>query len=135
MQRKTWFVAAVILAGLRATAASAQSTEYKVPPTATADLVALCTQRSNDPQADAAIAYCYGYAEGAVDVVLSYGAVGKQSRRPICVPSPAPALNQVMADFVAWAGKDPTNLQKPATVGLVSYLVTRFPCPGSGGRR
>ena len=135
MQRKAWFVAAVILAGLRATAASAQSTEYKVPPTTTADLVALCTQRSNDPQADAAIAYCYGYAEGAVDIVLSYTAAGKQSQRPICVPSPAPALNQVMAEFVAWAGRDSANLQKPATAGLVSFLVTRFPCPKTGSGR
>src|SRR5262245_26490585 len=135
MRHNAWFVAVVILAGLRVTAAGAQSTEYKVPPTTTADLVALCTQRSNDPRADAAIAYCYGYAEGAVDIVLSYSAAGKQSQRPICLPSPAPALNQVMADFVAWAGKDPANLQKPATVGLVSYLVTRFPCPRTGGGR
>jgi len=135
MQRKAWFFGVAILAGLATSAAHAQSTEYTVPPKTTADLVALCTQRSNDPRADAAIAYCYGFAEGAIDIVLSYAAVGKPSQRPICVPSPAPPLSQVMADFVAWAGKDSANLQKPAAVGLVSYLVTHFACPKTNDRR
>jgi hypothetical protein len=40
-----------------------------------------------------------------------------------------PKLSEVIADFATWANGDATNLQTPAVVGLVSYLVDRFPCP------
>lgn len=92
------------------------------------------------PASGAAIAYCYGFAEGAVDIVLSYSAAGPQSHRPFCLPSPAPKLSQVVGDFVAWANNDAAISQKPAVVGLARYLTEHFPCPNAsagsrGGKR
>jgi hypothetical protein len=140
MQRSVWLFAATISIGLKASVACAVVTHTAVPPTTTGDLVALCTPQSDDPNAAAATAYCYGFAEGAVDIVLSYSAAGPQSHRPFCLTSPTPKLGQVMSDFVAWANNDTAILQKPAVVGLVSYLTEHFPCPNAsaavhGGQR
>ena len=136
MQRSVWLFAAGVSIGLWTTVAGAVVTQDGVPPRTTADLVALCTPQSDDPQAGAAIAYCYGFAEGAVDIVMSYSAAGPQSHRPFCLPSPAPKLSQVVGDFVAWANNDAAISQKPAVVGLARYLTEHFPCPNaSAGSR
>jgi hypothetical protein len=133
MRHSVGFFAAAVSVGLGVSAAGAAITPDGVPPRTTADLVALCSPQSDDPQAGAATAYCYGFAEGAVDIVLSYSAAGPQSRRPFCLPSPPPKLSDVVADFVNWANGDAASLQKPAVVGLASYLVEHFPCPHAGG--
>lgn len=137
MQRSVGLFGAGVSIVLWATTAGAVVTQDGVPPRTTADLVALCTPQSDDPQAGAAAAYCYGFAEGAVDIVLSYSAAGPQSHRPFCLPSPVPKLSQVVGDFVAWANNDAAVLQKPAVVGLASYLVEHYPCPDAsrGGKR
>ena len=132
MRHSVGFFAAAVSVSLGASAADAAITQEGVPPKTTADLVALCSPHSDDPQAGAATAYCYGFAEGAVDVVLSYSAAGPASRRPFCLPSPAPKLSLVVADFVNWANSNPASLQQPAVVGLANYLVEHFPCPYAG---
>jgi hypothetical protein len=128
MRRSVWLLAAAISIGLKAPVAGAVLAQDGVPPRTTADLVALCGPQSDAAQAGEATAYCYGFAEGAVDIVLSYSAVGPQSHRPFCLPSPAPKVSQVLDDFIAWANNDAAILQKPAVVGLVGYLVKHFPC-------
>jgi len=140
MKRSVWLFAAGLSIGLKASVGSAVVAQDGVPPKTTADLVTLCTPQGDDPQASVATAYCYGFAEGAVEVVLSYSAAGPQSHRPFCLPSPAPKMSSVVGDFVAWANNDAAVLQKPAVVGLAGYLVERFPCPNAsatarGGKR
>lgn len=110
-------------------AASAAVTQDNFPAKSTGDLVALCTAAKDDPLATAALNYCQGFAEGAVEIALSYSAAGPQSRRPFCLPSPPPTLDQAAADFASWANSDPQRLQQQAIAGLVSYLIDRFPCP------
>lgn len=99
------------------------------PPKSTADLVALCTAQQNDPLEAAAVNFCQGFAEGAVEIALSYSAVSPPSRRPFCLPTPPPSLDQAASDFASWAGSDPARLQQPAVVGLINYLIERYPCP------
>jgi hypothetical protein len=140
MKRSVWLFAAGLLMGLKIPVAGAVVTQDGVPPRTTADFVALCTPQSDDPQAGAATAYCYGFAEGAVEIVLSYSAAGPQSHRPFCLPSPVPRVSQVVGEFVAWANNDAAILQKPAAVALAGYLVEHFPCPNTsatsrGGKR
>jgi len=120
---------AALSAGLLLPAARAAVTQDNFPPKTTADLVALCTAQKDDPLATAALNYCHGFAEGAVEIVLSYSAVGPQSHRPFCLPSPAPSHDQAVSDFAAWANADPKRLDQPAAVGLIGYLIDHYPCP------
>jgi len=120
---------AALSAGLLLPAARAAVTQDNFPPKTTADLVALCTAQKDDPLATAALNYCHGFAEGAVEIALSYSAVGPQSHRPFFLPSPAPSHDQATSDFAAWANADPKRLDQPAAVGLVSYLIDHYPCP------
>nr|WP_294524576.1 Rap1a/Tai family immunity protein [uncultured Rhodopila sp.] len=115
--------------GLALSTANAAVTQDNFPPKTTADLVALCTAQQQDPLAAAALNFCQGFAEGAVEIALSYSAAGTQSHRPFCLPAPAPTLDQAASDFASWAGSDPSRLQKPAVVGLMTYLIDRYPCP------
>jgi hypothetical protein len=119
---------AALFSGLACSAAPAAITQENFPPKITADLVALCTAQKNDPLFAAAINYCQGFVEGVVETALSYAAVGLQSHRPFCLPSPPPALDQAASDFASWATSDPTRLDQPALVGLIKYLIDSYPC-------
>jgi hypothetical protein len=114
----------LVFSGLRAAV-----TRDEFPPKSTADLVSLCTVQQSDPLATAAINYCQGFVEGAVEIALSYNAAGPQSHRPFCLPTPPPTLDQAAGDFASWANSDTTRLSQPALVGLVRYLLDRYPCP------
>lgn len=115
--------------GLVATAAHAAVTEAQFPPKTTADLIALCSDTKDDPMMTAAVNYCHGFAEGAVEVALSYEAVTRPSHEPFCLPSPPPSHTQALAMFVSWANADPQRLNEPAIVGLLSFLTQQYPCP------
>jgi Rap1a immunity proteins len=121
--------AASLCAALLATAAQAAVTEGQVPPKTTADLIALCSAAKDDPMMTAAVNYCHGFVEGAVQVALSYEAVTRQSREPFCLPSPPPSHTDALAQFTSWANADPQRLTEPAVVGLLSFLTQQYPCP------
>jgi len=125
--------------GLACSATHAAVMQGNAPPKSTADLLTLCAAQGNDPSYAAAVNYCQGFMEGAVEIALSYSAAGPRSHRPFCLPSPPPTLDQAANDFVAWANSDAARLGKPAVVGLISYLIDRFPCPhevvGQRGKR
>jgi hypothetical protein len=110
------------------TAAQAVVTEAQFPPKTTADLVALCSETRNDAMTAAALSYCHGYFEGAVEVALGYEAVSPPSHEPFCLPSPRPTNNEAVTRFVSWANADPRRLDEPALVGLLSYLTQQYPC-------
>ena len=120
---------AALSADLACSAAHAAVTQSNFPPRTTADLVALCSAQKTDPLYAAAVNYCQGFADGAVEVALSYSAVGPQSHRPFCLPSPPPTLDQATSDFASWANSDPARLDRPALVGLIGFLIDRYPCP------
>jgi hypothetical protein len=67
---------AALFSGLASSAASAAVTQDNFPPRNTADLVALCSAQRSAPLFAAAINYCQGFVEGAVETALSYAAVG-----------------------------------------------------------
>ena len=123
------FGTATLCAGLLATAAQAAVTEAQFPPQTTADLIALCSAAKDDPMMTAAVNYCHGFVEGAVEVALSYAAVTRPSRKPFCLPSPPPSNDEAIAQFATWAKADPKRLDEPAVVGLLSYLTQQYPCP------
>ena len=121
--------AAALSSGPVCSASHAAVTQSSFPPKTTADLVALCSAQKSDPLYAAAVNYCQGFFEGAVEVALSYSAVGPQSHRPFCLPSPPPTLDQATSDFASWANGDAARLDRPALIGLIGYLIERYPCP------
>jgi len=59
---------AVVFATAGTTAASAAVSESQFPPQTVADLIAICAPAKDDPLFTAAVNFCHGYVEGAVDV-------------------------------------------------------------------
>jgi hypothetical protein len=120
--------ATVFSATVAATSAQAALTRDQFPPRTTGDLIALCSAGKDDPMMTAALNFCQGFAEGAVEMALSYEATGRQDRQPFCLPTPRPTHDQALAQLVAWANADPKRLEEPPVVGLIRFLIQQYPC-------
>ena len=94
----------------------------------TADLVTLCTAEQSDPLYTAAVNFCHGYAEGAVDVEEAHEAQ-KGARKLFCLPTPPPPRGAELSSFITWPTSQPARLDMPAIDGLFIYLAGRYPCP------
>lgn len=88
------------------------------------DLADLCGANPKDPQGDAKINYCHGFAQGAVDVALRNAG----DKKPFCFPSPAPTRTATLAQFVDWVRALPEHRTQGAVDGLLHFLGERFPC-------
>jgi hypothetical protein len=127
-------LSAALLVGVAA-AASAAVTESQFPPQTVADLIAICAPAKDDPLMTAAVNFCHGYAEGAVDVEQAHAAQ-RGARKLFCLPDPRPPRGTELASFVAWANERPARLQMPAIDGMFIYLAGKYPCPAEPtGRR
>ena len=126
------FGAALLLAG--ATAAPAAVTESQFPPSAVRDLIAICSPDKDDPLMTAAVNFCHGYAEGAVDVEEAHEAQ-RGGRKLFCLPTPRPPRGSELTSFIAWANERPARLDMPAIDGMFIYLAGKYPCPAAGKRR
>jgi hypothetical protein len=87
--RSTSLVFGTVLMFIGATAAPAAVTESEFPPNTVRDLIAICSPDNNDPMMTAAVNFCHGYAEGAVDVEEAHEAQ-KGARKLFCLPTPPP---------------------------------------------
>jgi hypothetical protein len=125
-------VAVLIAAG--ASAASAAVSESQVPPHTVADLIAICAPAKDDPLMTAAVNFCHGYAEGAVDVEEAHEAQ-RGGRKLFCLPTPRPPSSTELASFIAWANEVPARLDMPAIDGMFIYLAGKYPCPASAVRK
>jgi Rap1a immunity proteins len=123
------------LVAVAATAAAGAVSESQFPPRTVADLVAICAPAKDDPLMTAAVNFCQGYAEGAVDVEMAHEARG--ARKLFCLPTPRPPRGSELASFIAWAKERPARLDMPAIDGMFIYLARKYPCPAtaSGKRR
>ena len=94
-------------------------------------------QAANATTTDELLQYCKG--EGSTNVTCQiYGQAvydtylatrHPQRAKPfICVKQPAPSRDEVIADFVKWAGENPQTADKPAAGTALGYLAMRFPC-------
>ena len=86
------------------------------------ELADLCGANPREPQGDAKINYCHGFAQGAVDVVL------RGEKKPFCFPSPTPSRSATLGEFVNWVRANPTHRSESALDGLFHFLGERFPC-------
>jgi hypothetical protein len=90
----------------------------------TGDLAELCAASPKDPQGDAKINFCHGFAQGAITVELRH----TEGKKPFCFPSPAPTRTATMNEFVAWVRSMPDHKTPPAIDGLFQFLGERYPC-------
>jgi hypothetical protein len=88
------------------------------------DLAELCGANPKDPQGDAKINYCHGFAQGAVDVALKQAA----DKKPFCFPTPAPTRTATLTEFVNWVRALPDHRTQSAVDGLLHFLAERYPC-------
>jgi hypothetical protein len=121
--------AAAAWATVGAPAAQAAVTRDQFPPRTTGDLISLCSAGKDDPLMTAAVNFCQGFAEGAVEMALSYAAMARQDRQPFCLPTPRPTHDQALAQLVSWANADPKRLDDTPVVGLIKFLIHQYPCP------
>ena len=110
------------------TVAAAAVTESEFPPKTVLDLIAICAPDQNDPMVTAAVNFCHGYAEGAVDVEEAHEAQ-KGARKLFCLPTPPPPRGSELSSFIAWANAQPARLDMPAIDGMFIYLAGKYPCP------
>jgi hypothetical protein len=88
------------------------------------ELAELCAASPKDPQADAKINFCHGFAQGAISVELRHS----EGKKPFCFPSPAPTRTATMNEFVGWVRSMPDHRTPPAVDGLLQFLSERYPC-------
>jgi Rap1a immunity proteins len=122
----------LVIAG--ATAAAAAVTESEFPPRTVRDLIAICAPEPSDPMMTAAVNFCHGYAEGAVDVEEAHEAQRGASKL-FCLPAPPPPRGSELTSFIAWANEQPARLDMPAIDGMFIYLAGKYPCPAEAPRR
>ena len=68
-----------------------------------------------------------GYTTAIYDTYLATR--HPQRAKPfICVKQPAPKRDDVIADFVKFAGANPELADKPAAGTVLGFLAMRFPC-------
>ncbi len=116
------------------TAAAAAVSEALFPPRTVADLIAICAPANDDPLMTAAINFCHGYAEGAVDVEEAHEAQ-RGARKLFCMPTPRPPRGSELTSFIAWAKARPTRLEMPAIDGMFIYLAGKYPCPATASAK
>jgi hypothetical protein len=83
----------------------------------------------------AAVNFCQGFVEGAVELALGYGSTVRKDRQPFCLPMPRPSNDEAQAQFVAWANAEPKRLEDPPVVGLVQFLIHQYPCAHEAEKR
>ena len=88
------------------------------------ELAELCSANPKDPQGDAKINFCHGFAQGAILVEQRR----TEGKKLFCFPSPAPTRTATMTEFVSWVRALPEHRTPPAIEGLFQFLGERYPC-------
>lgn len=112
----------LLLAALGAISGAVQAQE-QIKVLSTQELVDTCKM----PASPESRSFCIGYTSAIYETYLATR--HPQRARPfICVNQPAPKRDDVIADFVKWAGENPQAADKPAAGAALGYLAMRFPC-------
>jgi len=92
-------------------------------------LANLCAAKQADRDATAAVNFCHGFTQAAVDMALTQEReAGKP--RSICLPNPAPKRQATLDEFVTWVRAQPDRLPSPPTKAFLNFMTERFPCKG-----
>ena len=105
---KHWVAGAALTAALLPFSAQAV-TEKNFGVRTTEDLVALCSATPSERMGTAALNFCDGFAQGAVDVEFQRDTANRQPK-PFCFPNPTPPRRETLSEFVKWARANPARL-------------------------
>jgi hypothetical protein len=95
------------------------------------DLIDLCGTAEDQPMADAARGFCYGFLAGAYQHALAV-AGGAPDKTGVCLPDPRPSRAEVARQFVAWGKAHPQHLGESAVDALFRFGHATWPCPSKG---
>ena len=92
-------------------------------------LASLCGAKRGEPRAIAALNFCDGFAQAALDMKLTGDRTA--GRKEICIPNPAPKRRTTLEEFVTWVRAQPDRLGAPSIEAFLRFMSERFPCkPG-----
>lgn len=104
-------------------AASVQSFDLR----SARDLVDLCAVAADDPMAEAAHGFCYGFLSGAGAYHRAISA-GENSRPLFCLPADRPSRVETADKYVVWSRANPQHLDEAAVDNLIRFAVATWPC-------
>lgn len=127
-------LAALLAAGVASVVFAQTSADPSAGPTpamfqvrTTGDLVRLCEAVPNSTTGIAALHFCHGFTVGAYQYHQIVSAA--ENKRPLfCPPNPMPSRDEAVAGFIAWAQKNPGQMDTPPVEGMFRYLAQRYPC-------
>jgi hypothetical protein len=93
----------------------------------TGDLVELCSVSTGDPLFEAAMGFCLGYIEAAMDYHAALTA-GPKYDAIVCPPTTV-TREQVIVVFMDWSKGNAQHLQGETPVhGVMRAIVEKWPC-------
>jgi hypothetical protein len=115
--------AAAALLSLLFSAASAAEVEVRTA----ADLVKICSIADDDPRADGARGFCYGFLSGTAQYHHALNA-GKKGKPLFCLPEHKVTRAEGATLFVAWAKANPQHMGEAPVDALARFAVATWPC-------
>jgi len=95
----------------------------------TGDLVELCSVSAGDPIYDAAMGFCLGYVDAAIDYHAALTAGPKNDA--IACPEADITREEVVVVFMAWSKRNTQLLKSESPVtGLMRAAAEKWPCSG-----
>jgi len=93
----------------------------------TGDLIELCSVSAADPLYEAAMGFCLGYIDAAMDYHAALTAGPKYD--PIACPETAVTREEVVVVFMEWSKRNSQYLKGEAPVtGLMRAAAEKWPC-------
>ena len=93
----------------------------------TADLVALCSVSVGDPLYDAAMGFCLGYIDAAIDYHAALTAGPKYD--PIACPENTVTREEVVVVLMEWSNRNTQHLNNETpVVGVMRASAEKWPC-------
>lgn len=95
----------------------------------TGELIELCSVSADDPSYAAAMGFCLGYIDAALDYHAALTSGAKYD--PIVCPHSTVTREEVVTVFLDWSRKNSQHLETGIPVeGLMRAVYERWPCSG-----
>jgi hypothetical protein len=95
----------------------------------TGELIALCSVSTDDPSYAAAMGFCMGYIDAALDYHAALTS-GKNFRAIVC-PDPEVTREEVVAVFLDWSRSNPQyGRTGPPVESVMRAVYEKWPCSG-----
>ena len=99
--------------------------DYDVP--TTGDLIELCSVSADDPLYEAAMGFCLGYIDAAMDYHAALTA-GPKFNAIVC-PNGTVSREEVVGVVLEWSKTNTQHLQSEAPVqGVMRAIIAKWPC-------